>query len=294
MEKVCVLFLLCSTVGFAQKTKEFKVMTYNIYNTFEGGTTKKEGVKWIKEQKNDVIAFQELLNVSEKYLQDLGEDLGFKHSALLKTSGYSVGIVSKRKLEIITKKKKELHHGYMHVKTNGIHFFLVHLSPFKWQVRKKEATLICKEITSLLENKKRVIVLGDFNANIISDASWTNIDLKLLMNHKKMDRNYGYVQNLHDGKIDYETMNVFLNAGLYDSSEKWVTATQVDRVTNPTAIYKSVIAPVIKGGSRIDFILNSYNLHKAVIASEIPHEEVLDVISDHYPVITTYDLRKIK
>ena len=264
--------------------KKIKIITYNVWYVFNEKKKIKKGQKWLKKQNADVVALQELTSIQPKYLTKLAKGWGHQYSALLKQSGFSVGITAKNPIAIIEKKIQGMHHGYLHVKTSGIHFFIVHLSPFKYKMRRKEAKILVSRVKPLIKKKQPVVVLGDFNAVRFSDKSLLVQQPKLVSKMKKTDDKYSYVQNLRNGKIDFTAMKVFCRAGLFDVVKDKLPLKADVLFTYPTGVFgDKKTSP--KYGERIDHILTGPLLKNKVIAADIPKECDLNVISDHYPVI---------
>jgi len=290
-----VVFAYISSIGIkdsAAQSREkpagtLRVMTYNTLYIFDHGRQKKEGSKVVNSFGPDIVALQELTNTTDEVLKDLATSWNHPHSCLLKTSGFSVGLTSKWPIEVLKKKFKGMHHGFLHVKTNGVHFFVVHLSPFKWAVREREAATILKEVEPLLKKNQKVIVLGDFNAVSQSDKQWLELDDSITKGMKKSDEKHSHVENLKNGKIDYSVMKRFLDAGLVDSTEPFLKKNRAARLTIPTGIWTDKKTAPGKG-QRVDFILTSMKLSKNVKNSWIQRHGSVNKVSDHYPVITDF------
>lgn len=267
-----------------------RVMSYNVWYAFNEGKHKTEGLEWVSSQTADVVSLQELTNIKPEKLQEYATAWNHPHSALLKTSGFSVGLTSRYPIEVIEKRVKGMHHGYLHARINDIHYFAVHLSPFKWAVRQREADILSKAIVPLIEQNQSVIVLGDFNAVSSGDKEWLEAksNSERIANMKKTDDKHGHVQNLKDGKFHYGTLNTFFKAGLVDTAEKHLPRKPENRLSIPTGVHtKTGEAP--ERGSRIDFILASKDLK--VKGCQIVTEGVVNKVSDHYPVITDFTIK---
>lgn len=264
-----------------------RVMSYNTWYVFAKGQEQDAGCEFVLSQTPDVVALQELTNIQPEKLQQLASRWGHENSSLLKTSGFSVGLTSRWPIETIERRLAKMHHGYLHAKTNGVHYFVVHLSPFKWEVRKREAGILLTKIKPLIENKERVIVLGDFNAHAANDSTWLKGDEKLIRDLKKSDEQHEHVENLRDGRINYSVMELFLTSGLSDTTETHLPKTAAKRSTFTTGIWTDKeTAP--KTGQRIDFILASQAMQAQVQSSKIVRQGIVNKISDHYPVITDF------
>ncbi len=266
-----------------------RVMSYNTWYVFAKGQEQKAGMKWVGSRTPDVVALQELTNIKPDKLQEFATAWGHDHSSLLKTSGFSVGLTSRWEIEVVEKGLKGMHHGFLHAKTNRIHYFLVHLSPFKWEVRQREADILMKWIQPLLEKGEKVMVLGDFNAVSPEDRKWLEAkeNARLLKSRMESDAKHGHVQNLKDGKFDYGVMESFFKGGLVDSGKGHLPETFEARLSIPTGIWTDKKSAV-KMGERIDFILVSKDLHERVKACEVVTEGEVNRISDHYPVISDF------
>ena len=269
-----------------------RVMTYNVWYAFEEGKAKAEGLEWVHSQTPDVVALQELTNIKPTELQAFATAWGHGHSALLKTSGFSVGLTSRWEIEVIEKGLKDMHHGYLHAKTNGVHYVVVHLSPFQWQVREREARILVGKIKPLLEKKEKVIVLGDFNAFSPEDKKWLEApkNAELLQSKKESDATHSHVQNLKDGTFHYGVLDAFFKAGLIDTAKGHLPEKFETRLTSPTGVWGDK-KTAVKIGERIDFILASPNIYQNVSRSTIITEGVVNKVSDHYPVITDFKER---
>ena len=268
--------------------KTLRVISYNTWYVFNHKKETKAGKEWVNEQTPDIVALQELTGIKPELLQSFAESWGHKHSSLLKSSGFSVGLTSRYPIETIEKGRKDMHHGFLHARTGGIDIFVVHLSPFKHTVRQREANILLTRIKPLLEAKKKVIVLGDFNALSPADSSFLDKDKKALESSLASDAKHGHVQNLKDGKFEYGVMQTFLNSGLIDTAKGKLPLTLLDRISCPTGVFDDKKSAA-KKGKRIDYILTGPQLHKKVSAMSIPRKDALNRISDHYPVIVDFN-----
>jgi len=260
-----------------------RVLTYNTWFTFNEQKAEERGIQLIKNETPDITVLQELVDIQPDLLQSLSERWGHPHSSLQKTKGYSVGVTSHWPIQVVEKVVTDQGHGYLHVVIKGIHVFAIHLHPFGHGKRQREADVLIKKIAPLLKQKKKIIVAGDFNAHSQDDAKLLYSQPQLLKNYRASDTKHG-LNNLRDGKFDFQVMDTFFKAGLIDSSRKLLAKTTAARTTygDPS-----------KTGQRIDFILTDPALFKKVQSSRVITPEPFNgpAISDHYAVVSDFRIK---
>lgn len=282
----------CSTSISAQEAtgslgspNGIRVMTYNTLYLFNNGKEEELGKKWVKEQEPDIVGLQELTNIRPERLTSLGKGWGHEYSSLLKDSGFSVGVTSRWPIEVLEKRLEGMHHGFLHVKTNEIHLFVTHLSPFDRRKRLSEAGIILESVKPLLAKGERVIVMGDFNTHSIADKDVLAVQEGLLAKKKEAEDAYAHVTILREGALDFEVLNAFFDAGLVDPGLPHFLKHSDFLSTFPTGILSEEKTSPPMVGERIDFILTGELLAKRVIDGKIYQEGKVNRISDHYPVI---------
>lgn len=266
--RICaiVFFTLCLTLpAFAEN---LAVISYNVWNGFNEKSAVRPGVDWIKAQKSDVVALQELVGIDSAELAELAKQWEHPYSAIVKERGYPVGITSRTPIEVVERRLKGMHHGFLHARTAGHDFFVVHLAPGggRLDVRKREVELLTGILTPLIQAGKSLVVLGDFNDISPLDVS--------------------------DKSIDVTVIQGFLGMGLVDSDHRFTkTAGGAPRGTYPTRTFTPDVAQEEHESKtrRIDYIFVTEELFKAVKFVESPRHPDLDVISDHYPVVVRFD-----
>lgn len=289
-----LLFLCSFLMGASQES--LKVISYNIWNGFEFGkdSVRKENlINWMKGRSPDVVALQELCAYSDKKLEADANSWGHKHSVLLKKRGYSVGLTSKFPIEVKEKIFEGMHHGALHCQTKGIEIFVVHLSPFKWEVRNAEVDTLLKRISKEITLGKKVLVCGDFNALSPIDTDWYTPNTELLQKKRESDEQHKHVKNLQQGAFSFTAMSKFYGAGLFDVCAKY-TEPGVDRISCPTQVFAKNAEDkkrLIRNGTRIDYILSSYNLIEKCTEATIHNGEETYLLSDHYPVEVVFQLK---
>ena len=164
--------------------REIKIISYNVLEGLGNEESYGEGrhercVKWLKEQKADVIALQELYKSEEKLSAD-AKEWGHKYYA----KAGPIGLSSKEPIEFVKKYKNGLWHGVLHIKTYGIDFLVVHLSPAEWMFRLREAEIIRGIVDSVKQTTKSYILMGDFNAHSPFDAELYKQNPELIIKYK--------------------------------------------------------------------------------------------------------------
>ena len=266
-----------------------RFLTYNVYYVFSHGTEVEAGSAWVASQEPDVVALQELTNISEARLEELAAGWGHEHSALLKTSGFSVGLTSVHPIEVLERALEGFHHGCLHARVAGVDVFVVHLSPFKWSVREREAAAILARVEPLLDEGRDVVVLGDFNALSGHDSVALTALPEQLEKSRRSDAEHGHVENLRDGEFDFAVMQSFFDAGLVDLQERFLDRAPGARWTFTTGIWSEEKRDAPEGGTRIDYVLASPEMAARARRARVVREGVVNRTSDHYPVIVDFD-----
>lgn len=266
-----------------------RFITYNVYYVFSRGTEVEAGSEWVASQAPDVVALQELTNISEARLEELAAGWAHEHSALLKTSGFAVGLTSVHPIEVVERALEGFHHGCLHARVAGIDVFVVHLSPFKWSVREREAEMILSRVGPLLDEGRDVVVLGDFNALSGHDSGALSARPEQLEKSRRSDAEHGHVENLRDGEFDFAVMQSFFDAGLVDLHERFLDRAPGARWTFTTGIWSEEKRDAPEGGTRIDYVLASPEMAARARSARVVREGVVNRTSDHYPVIVDFD-----
>lgn len=283
-----LVVMSCSLHVLAQK--EIKIISYNVLeglgNIQDYGEGRHERcVKWLKEQKANVIALQELYKDNERLSADAKE---WGHEYYAKAG--SLGLTSKEPIEIVKKYKKGLWHGVLHCRTYGVDFLVVHLSPADWKYRLREAEIIRGIVDSLKQTTKNYILLGDFNAHSPFDGELYRQNPDLIKKYKKGHPNDSS-PNLVGDYLDYSVMSSFYSFPLIDVTERFVPWYQ--RKTFPSPILIDVwrtAGNIGRTPERIDYILTSEEMSIKCISLEIFNKEENDYISDHYPLKAVFKI----
>ncbi|MGY8749937.1 MAG: endonuclease/exonuclease/phosphatase family protein [Pirellulales bacterium] len=254
----------------AEESEVLKVVNWNVLYGFNHKKSIEQGADWIKNQQADVVALQELNGHSEVGLAKLAREWGHDHAAILKENGFPVGLTSSQPIEVISRKVKGFHHGYLHCKTHGIHFFVVHF----WPGKSIEVDKILDKIAPLLQQQERVIILGDFNGCSRKDESF------LVANAKLRKRDYTFVD-----KVEAK--------GFIDVVHKHDPKAKVS-CPSPITIprWSNDMEELKLKRYRIDFVFADKVLAKDSQSGTISLSKEIDAISDHYPVIVEFDISK--
>lgn len=287
MRKIIGLFLgmllmIGSSGMSAQRRQPIKIISYNIWNGFEGDSLRRTYfVEWTKNQSADLVILTELVSFKEKDLVTLGKVCGYPHTALLKEEGYPVGVLSRQPVKTISKQVDGFWHGMMHVQTQGIDVIATHLSPFEWSYRLDEATKIVDYIHK--QNLKDYLVAGDLNAHSPLDADEIMTHDSLLVNMQRWDASQKKYRNLRNGRFDFSVIAKFLSVGMEDALGRLIRPAE-KRMTYPAAfLYNWKIddkrLPLRR--ERLDYILLSPSLMERCIRADV---YPVEGVSDHYPV----------
>lgn len=294
---ILTILIFLVTLNVVNSQESLKIISYNIWNGFEWGkdsVRKEKLINWVNDRSPDVVALQELCAYTNEKLSTDAQTWGHDYSVLLKSSGYSVGLTSKYPIVIKERILNEMHHGALHCQTNGLEIFVVHLSPFQWEKRNTEAEILIERIETEIGNGNNVIVCGDFNALSPVDADWYKNNIELLKSRLEGDEKHAHVKNMREGTFCYSAMSKFFGAGLYDVSANFIN-TGIERISCPTQVFaknKEDKERLIKMGTRIDYILTSYNLVEKCTGAKILNGEESFLLSDHYPVEAEFKLNK--
>ena len=267
---IAASLLGCS--AFAEETETLKVVNWNVLYGFNHEKSVKQGANWIKKQAADVVALQELNGHNQARLEKVAAEWGHDHAAILKKGGFPVGLTSSQPIEVIERRVKGFHHGYLHCKTHGIHFFVVHFWPGKYQ----EADWILDKAVPLIEKGEKVIILGDFNGNSRKDEDF------LIANATLRKRDYTFVDKVEaKGFVD-----------IVHKHDPKAKISQPSPITIPR--WTKDLEELKLKRYRIDFVFADRTFAKNSHSGTISLAKEIETISDHYPVIVEFKVTKHK
>ncbi len=293
--QLLLLLLGLANYAFSQKqsTPPLRIMSYNIWNGFDWGkdSVRKENcIAWIKSQKPDVLALQELCSYTEEKLKEDALRWGHPYVQLLKTEGYPTALTSNRPIVLKERVEKPFWHGLLHCETYGIDFYIVHLSPADCEIRLNEARLITERIKK--SENESFILLGDFNSFSPFDAC--RMEKNTALKNRSLQNTNEKYSNLRLGEFDYSAISEFLACpsvdvclGLTDLEEAYTFPT-------PALIgkFNQTSRSIIENRVRIDYILASPALAKTCEKVKIFNQGATHLLSDHYPLMTEFTLNQ--
>lgn len=287
-----ILFSL-SIVG-QEKNTSLKVISYNIWNGFDWGkdlTRKDKVITWIKAQKADVVALQELCGYTKEKLSEDAKAWGHPYAEILKIDGYPVGITSSKPIEIKERILDNLHHGALHCQTWDIDFIVVHFSPFSYKKRHEEADIILSKLSGIRKQQDRYVVLGDFNAVSAFDADYYKGKDNMMEAFRKSEKQHDHVRNLLNDELEYGAVSAYLSFPLIDVVQKYTNNLE-QRISCPTQVFEEEVGkgrPVTS--QRIDYIMVSPALANDCMDAIVANKKETYYLSDHYPVLAEFSLK---
>ncbi|MEJ5961161.1 endonuclease/exonuclease/phosphatase family protein [Pedobacter immunditicola] len=274
------MLVLCSQINTAVG-QNFKVLSYNVLKGLQQDSLiHQEYFKWVKEIDPDIVAYQEMNDFTQASLETFAAKYNHPYAIQSKLKGFPVALSSKYPITNVRKVVDNMWHAFIYANINNIHVFVIHFSPFYHKKRKEEIRNVLAHAATLPKNEK-TLIMGDFNALSPTDASNYTDDMVKKM--QESEAKASHIRNLSNGKLEYSVIDQIEKAGYKDTF--WLT----------NKLFKHSI-PTKKYGSahfkRIDFMFANPEIAKQVKSSTIIHDQHTDQMSDHYPVLVTFDLKK--
>lgn len=278
--------ILCSML-YAQQNedKTIKIVTYNVWNAFEKDPKCRTNfVKWMNQQKPDVVALQEMRGFTEEMLAELAKEYGHLYTAIVRKNSHQVALTSKSPIEIINKFVGGGYwNGFLHAKTYGINFTVSHFCPYTWKQRLEEAKLITNYIKT--NRLKNYVVMGDFNAHSPLDDEVLRSHTLLIENYINKEKNPQIKNMRANNSLDYSVLSHFYSEGFIDIVAQLIPAK--DRMTFPSAFLKGTKIDdpnYLLTRERLDYFLISENLVPLCEKAFVHNMGDAEEISDHFPV----------
>jgi exodeoxyribonuclease-3 len=291
-----LLTLVCLSTNSYSQQNTLKVITYNIWNGYDWGkdeNRRSQMNNWINEQNPEIVALQELCKYTSEKLKEDAKSWGHKHSVLLKTSGYSVGLTSRFPIEVKEKIMEDMHHGALHCKTGGIDVIVIHFSPGSYMKRREEVAIILEKLEKVRKENDRFMVLGDFNSQSPIDADLYDPNGAFLSRLRESNKDKPLKGNLFNGNLDYAVMSSLLAFPLIDVCQSF-TKGMAERGSFPGQVLGKVNnetrEELISRSQRIDYIMTSPDLATKCIGAKVCNGKGNYYLSDHYPVVAEFEL----
>lgn len=262
---------------------QLNILQYNIWDGCKDEERFNQLSTWLTKQDYDVVGFNELKLWTEVEFKDKTKTWGYKYNCFLnvESTHHSIGIVAKTPIEKIKAIQTEpFHHGLLHVKINGIHFIVTHLTPFEYEHRERETEYIANYIASI---EGKVIVMGDLNA--LSPLDKDHYEKMGTVNNMSAKKSL-LKAHIREGVINYRPIQTLLDAGLHD-----LGFSETLDYSMPTKVHDKIINPTYM---RIDYILVNTKLLEMNPTVNIIRNQEVDMLSDHYPVQCKMETLSVK
>ena len=251
------------------------IINWNTYHLFDHRAKIEPATQWLAEQAPDLLALQEMLHINELGLQELAKSWGHEYAVMHKEKGYPVALTSSAPIEVIERRVKGFHHGYLHARTRGIDVFVVHF----WPSKVGEAVQVSEAAAALMEAGKPVIVMGDFNGKIRFDEAY-------------LKENGFHIQEDGSALLDYRLTDAFLDRGFVELVSEH-SPDQHYTFGGPALIprWAKTMEEVRSRRRRIDFIFVSPDLAAGCKSAVVRTDDEREGLhSDHYPLQCVLEL----
>lgn len=247
-----------------------RAIAYNVYGRFAQYSAIHEGAAWLRSQRPDFVAFQELGSLSDAELAELSRAWGHPYAATLG----GLGLTSRTPITEVVEHMEGYTRGILEARSGGVRLFVVHKLFGDWRLVEADIARIDPHIRAALAGEDPVLVLGDFNANSRADASY-------------LDSQTTLIESLPSGRIEngafvYSLMDSFFDMGLVDAT----TTPAPENSTFPTLL-RSTHQPESRQAEvsyRIDYVLTDPDTASRTVI-HYPKDPILNRLSDHLPVV---------
>ena len=265
-----------------------RILSYNVWYGFKKKPQRKDAwLKWVAEQKPDIVALQELNGYTADRLKQDAATWGHEHSALLKEDGFPTGLTSRFPITDVARIREGFHHGLLRCKTNGLVIYVIHFHPSNWEHRIREALLLLADVAKLpAEDQEKVVFIGDFNGFSPHEKEHLEKGGELVRFFQMLDKR-NRSKNLNEGKLDYAGIQAFHDAGYVDLIHQQLTAGSEYPGTFPTELRPD---EEMGRDRRLDYIFVPKSLADSASGARVLRDKTTAVLSDHYPVM--FDLSR--
>ncbi len=282
------------------RARPWTVVNYNVLVGFRNGASQAEGLAWIREQRPDVVALQELSGWNEAKLREVAAAWGHPHVAVLKEGGFNLGITSREPLKVVERRTADFHHGMLHVQVDGVDVIVTHLWPGLRSEQLLEAKIVREAVEKAHALGREVLLVGDFNAHAAVDRAMLAGQQPLLDRRTPADEKRPEGEKfIVEGEFIFDIMEEILKAPLSDLAyaqflrlhPKADVEAQFQIATFPTRYLGHAATPESQQGflERIDFMLATPGLAALCSLAEVKRDDPrLDRISDHYPTVAQF------
>lgn len=249
------------------------------YNLYEGAqNTRAEIREFVQESELDVLCLQEANGWAEGTPTQLEEFAGatglstwvygdsntrfklatFSNSPIIDSEVYTDGFWHSAIHSVIQRGNEPLH------------IWNVHLNPGNEDQRLAEA----KVLMSLIDPDEHVLFMGDFNSLSRTDRTDEYPEDLIGELSAKGIAKFGTIE------LRYDVTDFFAKSGMVDMAASLANRTN----TVPTPANKDLYHAT---ELRLDYMLATQKLARAVSAIEVTKSPLTDIISDHYPMVIT-------
>jgi exodeoxyribonuclease III len=284
-----LLIAVTLPINISAQTSPLRLVSYNVWNGFgqKPEPRREQWRTWMAARQPDVVALQELNAFTPEQLEAEAKTWGHHYSILLKVDGFPTALTSRTPITEVRRIRDGMHHGLLHGKIRGIHFYVIHFHPSHHARRIEEARLLIDDVRSLPDQDPRIVLVGDFNGFSPDDQAHYQTDPKLVPFFAMLDQKYPESKNLNAGRLDYGGIAEILNAGFVDLAVRFRPSTAPFVGTFPTELRHQ---EDLGTDRRIDYIFVSPNLANSAQYATVIRDPLTARLSDHYPLVAELEV----
>ena len=264
---------------FARPAGVLRVVSYNVLNGFAAQKTgfaperKAQIAAWLAALAPDVVAFEELNDMTADSLQALAAQWGHGHVAIGGNTSYRLGFTSAKPIDSSSFLPAQTSMGELYLQVDGIRYLVVHLNPHSYAKREAEAQAVAMQVQTLASTGHPVVVLGDFNALSAFDLGYYGVEnpMPWLQVHSTTSQK--------QGPLSAVAMQTLLSVGLVDVVAKHRVG------TTPTPSFVLFNPP---WGARFDYILTTKDLATKSVRGWVANYPHRYGWSDHLPIVADF------